>query len=142
MSRHTSRVIAFQALYSWDANNHNLDEILNFGWLDEKDSADQDSLVFARLLIAGTVDCIEEVDSIIKRNLTPKWDFSRLNKVTLAILRLSIYSIFHQKDTPSAVAIDEAIEIAKQYGTDDSFKFINGLLDSVIKNEPQAANEA
>jgi N utilization substance protein B len=112
------------------------DQILTFSWVenDNGESADIESRTFARLLISGTIEHISEIDGQIKDHLSDNWDFNRLNKVTLAILRMSVYSLLYQKDLPATIVIDEAIDIAKEYGPDESFKFINALLDTV-KNE-------
>ena len=112
------------------------DQILTFSWVenDNGESADIESRTFARLLISGTIEHISEIDRQIKDHLSDNWDFNRLNKVTLAILRMSVYSLLYQKDLPATIVIDEAIDIAKEYGPDESFKFINALLDTV-KNE-------
>lgn len=124
-----------QALFAWDLAQVPLEELLSFCWIEPEkiEKASEDELLFPRLLISGTIENIEEVDKIIIENLH-NWDFSRLNLVDKAILRLSVYSLLFQKDIPSTIIIDEAINIAKDYGTDDSFKFVNGILDS-IKNK-------
>ncbi|UZV49575.1 transcription antitermination factor NusB, partial [Treponema pallidum] len=62
------------------------------------------------------------------------WDFVRLNKVDKAILRLSAYSLLFQKDIPPVVVIHEAVSIARDFGTDDSFRFVNGVLDNIAKS--------
>lgn len=84
-------------------------------------------------MISGTISHIEEIDNQIKAHLSSKWTIDRLNKVTLAILRMSIFSLLYQKDLPATIVIDEAIDIAKDYGEDDSFKFINAILDKINK---------
>lgn len=89
---------------------------------------------FARLLISGTVDHLDEIDALIKKHLSDKWEFSRVNKVSLAILRMSVFSLLYEQSTAAPVVIDEAIDIAKEYGSDDSFKFINAVLDNVHKD--------
>jgi len=93
----------------------------------------QESIDFGRLIARGTIENLSEVD----RNITPPlehWDFSRLNKVDQAILRISVYSLLFQKDIPASVTIDEAVDISKDFGTDDSYRFINGVLDGIRKN--------
>lgn len=136
MSRRKSRIIAFQAIYSWDIGKESLEELLKFSWVNSKEaSAEDGSLDFARLIIAGTIEHSSEIDELIQKNLSPKWNFDRLNKVTLAILRISIYSILYQKETHESIIIDEAIDIAKEFGSDDSFKFINAMLDNISKQE-------
>ena len=135
MARRKSRIIAFQALYSWDVNNIPLEELLEFAWVDEQtqEKLGEDNLSFSRMLISGTIENIEKIDEIIKSHLT-NWDFSRLNKVDLAVLRISVYPLIFQHDMPSTIIIDEAVDISKEYGSDDSFKFINAILDSIKKS--------
>ncbi len=136
MARRKGRILAFQALYSWDLGNVDVDNILDFSWVEKEtlDKMGEDSLSFSRLLVSGTIEHIDEIDSIIKENLN-NWDFDRLSKVDLAILRISIYPLLYQKDLHSSIVIDEAIDISKQFGADDSFKFINAILDSVRKSQ-------
>ena len=135
MARRKGRIIAFQALYSWEMGNTDLDNLLSFSRVGEEklSKMDDDILTFARLLVSGTIEHLEEIDSAIKSNLNENWDFSRLNKVDLAILRISAYPILFQKDIHPSIVIDEAIDISKEFGTDDSFKFINAVLDSIRK---------
>ena len=135
MARRKSRIIAFQALYSWDVNNIPLEELLEFAWVDEQmqEKLGDENLTFTRMLISGTIENIEKVDETIKAHLT-NWDFDRLNKVDLAVLRISVYPLLFQLDMPSTIIIDEAVDISKEYGSDDSFKFINAILDSITKS--------
>ncbi|MBP5157241.1 MAG: transcription antitermination factor NusB [Treponema sp.] len=136
MSRHKARVLAFQALFSYDVGGEGLDELLTLNWVEGAGSLDSDTSDFARILIAGTVNHVQEIDSCIKGHLAPKWQFERLNRVTVAILRISIFSLLYQKDMPVNVVIDQAIKISKEYGEDDAFKFINAMLDNISKGLP------
>lgn len=134
MARRKGRILAFQALYSWDANRITLEELLDFSWIEDekREKLGEDGIAFPRLLIAGAIEHMDEIDDRIKENLT-NWDFDRLNKVDLAILRMSIYSLLYQKDMHPSIVIDEAIDISKEFGSDDSFRFINAILDSIRK---------
>jgi N utilization substance protein B len=76
---------------------------------------------------------------MIKRHLK-NWDFSRLNLVDLALLRMSVYTLMFQ-DTPPLVVIDEAVSISREFGTDDSYRFVNGVLDSVRQTITDGAKE-
>ena len=136
MARRKGRILAFQALYSWDLGNVDVDNVLDFSWVEKETLGrmGEESLTFTRLLISGTIEHIEEIDSVIKSHLT-NWDFDRLNKVDLAILRISVYPLLFQKDIHSSIIIDEAIDISKEFGSDDSFKFINAVLDSIRKSQ-------
>ncbi len=133
-SRRKGRILAFQALYAWDVSRRSLSELLDFGWIEEdkRERLGEDGIAFPRLIIAGTVEHILEIDIYIKENLT-NWDFDRLNKVDLAILRMSVYSLLYQKDLHPSIVIDEAIDISKEFGSDESFRFINAVLDSIRK---------
>ncbi len=132
--RRKGRILAFQALYAHELSGAPASELLELGWMDPDnlEKVRDETRDFARLLIAGTIENLGEVDLHIKRQLE-HWDFSRLNKVDLAILRISVYCLLFQADIPPSVTIDEAIDIAKEFGTDDSYRFINGVLDGVRK---------
>lgn len=140
MSRREERIIAFQAVYSWDVNKVPLDELLKFSWTkkdSEKESQEKDNSngekLFASLIVTGTINNIEKIDELIVSHLNGKWSKDRINKVALAILRTSIYEIKFQEGSNPKIVIDEAINIAKQYGAEDSFKFINAVLDKIGK---------
>ena len=147
MSRRKGRILAFQALYSWDVSESSLDDLLTFTWLQkdseieagveaaEPDENAKDERTFASFIISGTISHIDEIDKVITEHLSANWSFDRINKVALAILRTSTYEIMYQKDISPKIVIDEAVNIAKNYGTDDSYKFINAILDKIGKNE-------
>ena len=132
--RRKGRILAFQALYAWDVSKLSLSELLNFGWIEEekRERLGDDGIAFPKLIITGTIQHIDEIDLLIKDNVT-NWDFDRLNKVDLAILRMSVYSLLYQKDLHASIVLDEAIDISKEFATDDSFRFINAVLDSIRK---------
>jgi N utilization substance protein B len=135
-SRRKARILAFQAVYAWDSSGGKAEGILDFNWLedDKRASLDDEVATFARLLIAGTLESIEAVDAAIDSHLQ-NWSFERLKKVDLAVLRIGAYSLLYQRDIPAQITIDEAIEIAKEYGSEDSYRFINGVLDGIWKTE-------
>jgi N utilization substance protein B len=134
-ARRKGRILAFQVLYAWGAAGSRrrqtaLGDLLAFPWLDESaEKMPLETADFSRLLVQGTVENISQVDGMIKRHLK-NWDFSRLNLVDLALLRMSVYTLMFQ-DTPASVVIDEAVSISREFGTDDSYRFINGVLDAV-----------
>jgi len=131
-SRRKSRILAFQALYFWESNKVPVEELTNFAWLDEEKlkNLDEGMAVFSRMIIAGAIENIEVIDEMIKKHLQ-NWDITRLNRVDLAILRISVYTLMFQKDIPPSIVIDEAIGICVEYGANDSYKFVNGVLDSI-----------
>ena len=133
-SRRKGRILAFQALYCWESSRIPPSELMSFSWLDDsKRSALGDGISdFSRRLIAGTIENIEAIDGMIKRHLE-HWDISRLNRVDLAVLRMSAYTLMYQDEIAPSIVIDEAIGIAREFGTDESFRFVNGVLDSIRK---------
>ena len=133
-ARRKGRIIAFQSLYRYDLSGASLGELLDFSWMDGEraEKMQPEALAFARLLIQGALENLPEIDGIIRGQLE-NWDFQRLNRVDLALLRLSVYCLLHQRDIPPTVTIDEAVDISKTYGTADSYRFVNGVLDGVRK---------
>jgi N utilization substance protein B len=132
--RRKGRIIAFQSLFRHDLSGAGLDELLDFSWMDDGRGVKPppETLTFARLLIQGALENLPQVDDTIKGQLE-NWDFSRLNRVDLALLRMSVYCLLFQHDIPATVTIDEAVDISKTYGTADSYRFVNGVLDGVRK---------
>jgi N utilization substance protein B len=141
-SRRKGRILAFQALYFWDTlsanlkaeNEKSIEELTSFEWLEEekRNKLDEDMSAFSKILIAGTVQNITDIDGMIKKHLE-NWDISRINRVDLAIIRISAYSLMFQKEIAPSIVIDEAIGISREFGSDDSYRFINGVLDSIRK---------
>lgn len=145
-SRRKGRILAFQALYSWEVNVKKISrsesragevpavppELLEFPWLEQEKRAalEEDISVFSRLLVVGTIENIAAIDKMIKKHLE-NWDFSRLSRVDLAILRMSTYTLMFQADVAPSIVINEAIGISKEFGANDSYRFINGVLDSI-----------
>ena len=112
--------------------------MLTFSWL-KKDSEftpnEIEEQTFASFIISGTIDHLDEIDNLISSHLSSSWTMERINKVSLAILRTSTYEIKFQAGSNPKIVIDEAVNIAKEYGSDDSYKFINAILDKIEKNE-------
>ena len=88
-------------------NNVPPEELIQFAWLDEerRERIDSETLDFARLIIAGCLENLDTIDAAILQQLE-NWDFARLARVDLAVLRLSVYSLFFQKAIPASVTID------------------------------------
>lgn len=137
MARRKGRILAFQALFSWNVGGVDKDTLLKFDWIEpgKLEEMGDDVITFSRLLITGTIEHIDEIDSVIKKHLV-NWDFERLNKIDLAILRISVYPLLFQKDIHPSIVIDEAIDISKEFGADDSYKFVNAVLDNIRKDLP------
>ncbi len=125
--RRESRIAAIQFLYIWDVNPaDNLMEAVRM-FFEGKDR-ERDYYSFGEELIFGVIENQTAVDEKI-RSLAKNWDFKRIAKVDLAILRLAVYEILFRKDIPPIVSINEAIELGKTFSSADSKRFINGVLD-------------
>lgn len=127
-SRHKAREIAIQALYEIDYTGHKPDEVTNH-LLMEKD-LDTEHADFARELISGVLEHQAEIDSKIQ-TFAKVWPLPQMSAVDRSILRLAIFEILIDNKVPVKVAINEAVELAKTFGSESSPKFINGVLGSV-----------
>jgi len=134
-ARRKAREIAFQSLYSWEMNELSQKELMQFDWVEDTEKAklSEDIKAFARIIIAGVIENLEVIDKAIEDHLT-NWKLSRVNRVDLAILRLSVFALIYQKDIPKKVVIDEAIGISKKFSVGEAYKFVNGVLDNISKD--------
>ncbi|MBN6186013.1 transcription antitermination factor NusB [Aneurinibacillus sp. BA2021] len=135
MNRHQSRERAVQVLFSIDMTQAEPKEVLANLLEEEEDeqAAEAKSTEFLAELVEGTTAHQVEIDRAISQYLRG-WTMGRLANVDRAILRLAGYEMMYRKDIPVKVTLNEAIELAKVYGTDDSPKFINGVLSSLVKD--------
>lgn len=92
-----------------------------------------DAFLYARQLVQGTLENLEAVDGLI-REQAANWRLERMSAVDRNILRLAVYELLFETEVPKLVVVDEAIELAKKYGSERSSKFINGLLDGLIRS--------
>jgi N utilization substance protein B len=126
--RRKARILALQALYETDSVGHEaasaLSRLLADGKLSEEGGA------FAEELVRGVIHRKEEIDQNIRR-YAPAWPVEQISTVDRNILRLAIFEIIFDKKVPVKVAINEAVELAKRFGGDNSPRFINGVLGSV-----------
>jgi transcription antitermination protein NusB len=127
--RHDGRVAALQYLYAWSINSPaNLVDDLRVFF--ENLEQPRDHYAFCEELIDGVIKNQGGIDAQI-RSLAQNWDFERVAKIDLAILRIAIFEMLHRKDIPPVVSINEAIDISKQFSNADSKRFINGILDKL-----------
>ncbi|MFA6960582.1 MAG: transcription antitermination factor NusB [Opitutaceae bacterium] len=125
--RREGRVAALQYVFAWSLNTPvNLsDDIYMFLATLEKP---REHYAFGEELIHGVIEHVDEIDGRI-RGLAHNWDFERIAKIDLAILRLAIFEMVYRKDIPPVVSINEAIDLSKQFSNLDAKRFINGILD-------------
>jgi len=129
-SRRKSRELALQMLFQYDLSGNDPEAIiLTFDDLQKAKPAIRD---FAIRIFLGTIKHLEELDELIVKQ-ADNWRLSRMAVVDRNIIRMSVYEFLHETDTPKLVIIDEAIEIAKKFGTQKSGQFINGILDGILK---------
>jgi N utilization substance protein B len=125
--RRDGRVAALQYLYAWSLNTpSDLSEDLRVFF--EGNDNPRDHYAFGEELIHGVIEHIDEIDGKI-RVLAQNWEFDRIAKIDLAILRLAIFEMLFRKDIPPVFSINEAIDLSKQFSNADAKRFINGILD-------------
>jgi len=88
---------------------------------------------FTKELVVGTCKEMSHIDRLVEKH-AKNWTLKRMSRIDRNILRFSVYELLFMKDIPDKVTINEALEIAKQYGTDDSWRFVNGILDVILKS--------
>jgi transcription antitermination protein NusB len=129
--RRVARECALQMLYQLDIGKHSKEEILRTYWLmNEHPPKVQE---FAEQLFDGTVQRIKQIDKVIQQH-TKNWRLVRMAAVDRNVLRLAVFEFMSGGKTPETVIINEALEIARKFSTQESAQFVNGILDS-IKND-------
>jgi len=126
--RREGRELALQILYSLDLNPLKMQETLQLFRENSRSAANV--RIFAEELVAGVMAYREDIDRKIEEK-SRNWAISRMARVDLNILRLAVYELNFRKDIPKNVTMNEAIEVAKKFGTEDSPAFINGILDEI-----------
>jgi len=130
MGRKKARDNAFKCIYQIGFDfNQNAEDILEYSY--EENENTEDEKEYVSQLLNGVITNIDVIDEEILKYLKG-WSIDRIAKIDLAILRLAIYEIKHAKDVPVKVSLNEAVELAKTYGNDNSANFVNGLLAKVI----------
>lgn len=144
--RRKGRELAAQALYQCDLGTSSAEEALEVFRPAEYGTADGEapdreagseagaakSFAYAQVLVRGTLGHREEIDELISGQ-AEHWRIERMPAVDRNILRLAIYEFLYESDVPKLVIVDEAIELAKKFGSEDSGRFVNGLLDGLLK---------
>jgi transcription antitermination protein NusB len=134
-ARQRGRVAALKALYELDATQHDLGVVLARCLTDEPLNAEGQQ--FARELVIGVRGHREELDQLIHQH-APEWPVDQMAVVDRNVLRIAIYEFYLAHLTPLKVAINEAIELAKSYGSDSAPRFVNGVLGALAQAEASA----
>ncbi len=136
--RHTARLQALQLLYQREVTGDSVARILDTGSY-STDSGEPDE--FCRALALGVEQHMDALDATIG-DISEHWSVSRMPLVDRNILRIAAYELLHVPDVPPSVAINEAVELAKVYGGDDSSKFVNGVLGRVAERSESREESA
>jgi N utilization substance protein B len=135
-NRHLGRIVALQTLYEQDFRRESGDESLDLKevlarnidrykeTIDDKD--------FIQQLVLGVDQRQAELDDIV-RPVAPEWPIEQIARIDKIVLRIGVYELLHEPDVPPKVAINEAVELAKAFGGDNSSKFVNGVLGTVLR---------
>ena len=126
--RRSSRELALKFLYQFELNKGDLDEQIRLFL--EQNSSQEDVENFMKELVVSLIDKMEEIDEIIQK-FSDHWILDRMTVIDRNILRMGTCELLFNFSTPPKVVINEAIDIAKKYGNEDSPEFINGILDKV-----------
>lgn len=161
-SRHLGRIITMQSLYEWDFWLNHPDFYKGVFFMSKKEPKVRDIYdkkvikeiikgnitkhdneideKFVYDFVLNTIEKHQEIDKIIVKN-APEWPLLQIAAIDRSILRLSIYELLYRDDVPAKVAIDEAVELAKEFGGENSSKFVNGVLGTVYKSSKKFEEE-
>lgn len=132
--RREGRENAVQALYAIELGTAQPREAIRLFW--EANRFKTAAKEFAIELLNGILEKSTELDARISEK-SPNWSISRMSKIDLAIIRLAAYELIYREDIPKNVTINEAIEIAKKFGSEETPAFVNGILDEIAKSLPE-----
>ena len=127
-ARRRARALALQVLYEVDAAGHKAEEVL--ARLLSEEQLSEENTNFTRELVSGVIQNQEKIDQNIQ-SFAPAWPIGQISVIDRNILRLAIFEILLDNKVPVKVAINEAVELAKIFGSDNSSRFVNGVLGSV-----------
>jgi transcription antitermination protein NusB len=134
--RHHAREAAVQMLYQWEVGKVSMFEVTQTFWTyapSESAPLTDELRGFATRLASGVTATVSDLDPLIGR-AAENWRIERMNVLDRLILRLAVYEFLHEPGTPGKVIINEALELARTFSTDDSVRFINGVLDAVRRS--------
>lgn len=132
--RHQAREAALRALYLWDVGRTAPGEALETYFAEHQPEASSAVREFARQLVLGTTSDVEALDALIAQH-SEHWRVERLAVIDRLILRMAAWELQHAEDTPPAVVLNEALELARTFSTEDAVRFVNGVLDGIRKSQ-------
>jgi N utilization substance protein B len=137
-ARSTGREAALQMLYSLESGG-SIERVMMHYW--RLTPGDPEGREYADGLARGVADELERLDDMI-RKASVNWRLERMARVDRNILRIGAWELVHSRDVPRAVIIDEGVELAKKFGTEDSSSFVNGVLDGIAEDLGRVDNDA
>lgn len=139
MARRKARGLALQVLYELDTTRHSAEEVLARLVYDE--SVDDETYDFVSALVYGVLEHRRQFDSIIARH-APSFPVDTMAVVDRNVIRMALYEMLYSADTPLKVSINEAVELAKEYGADSSPRLVNGVLGAASGTKASGTEEA
>lgn len=136
-NRHLGRIVALQSLYEYEFRTVAGDEAVDIAEIIDRNleryRSEIDDTVFVEKLVAGVLSHLSELDEKLQP-LAPEWPLAQISRIDHTVLRVGLYELLYCQDfVPTKVAINEAVELAKAFGSDNSSKFINGVLGAAYK---------
>ncbi len=131
-ARHQARILALQALYELDTTRHRADQVIACRLEEQPLPAEGEA--FLRLLVSGVLTHRERLDAVIQ-HYAPAWPVSQIAVIDRNVLRIALFELSGATSTPPKVAINEAVDLAKLFGSDNSSRFVNGVLGSAIADQ-------
>jgi len=139
-NRHLGRIVALQTLYEQDFRREVEDSSFDLGEVlarnIERYKETIDDKAFIEQLVVGVDARQEEIDAVV-RPVAPEWPIEQIARIDRIILRVGVYELLYSHDVPPKVAINEAVELAKAFGGENSSKFVNGVLGTVLRNHEE-----
>jgi transcription antitermination protein NusB len=143
-NRHLGRIIALQTLYEQEFREDCKDANFDLKEVLERNIARYESMVddreFIEQLVHGVDTKKDEIDTLLQP-VAPEWPIDQIARMDRIVLRIGVYELLHAADIPPKVVINEAVELAKSFGADNSSKFINGVLGTVLRQKEEATPE-
>jgi N utilization substance protein B len=143
-NRHLGRIVALQTLYEQDFRRESGDESFDLSEVLERNIARYEETIddkaFIEQLVRGVDKLQAEIDDIV-RPVAPEWPIEQIARIDRIILRIGVYELLHEPDVPPKVAINEAVELAKAFGGENSSKFVNGVLGTVLRAQEETSGK-
>ncbi len=141
-ARHSGREAALQMIFQLEASGASADEVVALFWRSFDADADPEGRPYADEVVRGVAATRDDLDQIITK-ASSNWRLERMTRVDRNVLRLGAWELAHRPEVPAAVILDEAVELAKAFGTEESSAFVNGVLNRIAetlgrKAEPRA----